>query len=203
MSIPQEINTDEFNKHESRYIVTIDDGVTKIKANQFSGLSLLEEVIIPPSVTKIDEFAFFQCRGLRRLILPDSITNIESNAFDQCEKLGYIKLPDNIVELKAFTFRYCQALTYIAIPASIKKISNLAFYGCSNLSDSFFNSIAPLLYEDEFLSTSKGTINSPAAELKLCRKFEDKKTVYFLGNHEQKQKTYKKRSEHLREYIES
>ena len=52
------------------HTLILEDGITKIGKNAFSGMDYIQEVIIPDSVTGIGEMAFAYCAGLKKLFCP-------------------------------------------------------------------------------------------------------------------------------------
>jgi hypothetical protein len=66
--------------------IIIPDGVTKIGAQAFAGLSNLESVTFPKTVNEIGDFAFAGCINLRDIKLPTGV-RIGEYAFHLCNKL--------------------------------------------------------------------------------------------------------------------
>ncbi len=97
-------------KHLHFSKVVIEDGVTYIDDDAFSGCKYLTEITIPNSVTSMGWDVFSECSSLISVTIPKSINTIEENAFYDCTSLRSIIIPD-----------------------SVNHISNYAFYGCPNL----------------------------------------------------------------------
>lgn len=107
--------------------------VTRIGERAFSGLRLLESVVIPDDVTEIGSSAFSSCGSLTDIVIPDSVTVIGEGAFVNCISLENIELPDGITEIAANTFEMCTGLTNIKLPASLTAIETEAFMQCNHL----------------------------------------------------------------------
>ncbi|WP_400233890.1 leucine-rich repeat domain-containing protein [Methanomethylophilus alvi] len=113
--------------------VVIEDGVTSIGSNAFSGCSSLASVTIPDSVTSIGSNAFYGCSSLASVTIPDSVTSIDSSAFSGCSSLASITIPDGVTSIGDDAFYRCSSLASVTIPDSVTSIGGSAFYGCSSL----------------------------------------------------------------------
>ncbi len=63
--------------------IVVENGVTEIGDNAFSGLSNVKNTIISEGVTAIGANAFSGCGKLSAVILPDSVTTVEAGAFGE------------------------------------------------------------------------------------------------------------------------
>ena len=140
-----------YDYHDSILSVVINDGVTSIGDNAFSGCISLTSITIPNSVTSIGDKAFYWCKSLTSITIPNSVTSIGDEAFFWCESLTSITIPNSVTSIGKFAFRYCSKLTspvynahcfaYMptrysgayAIPEGIKQIAGCAFYYCASL----------------------------------------------------------------------
>ena len=70
--------------------VIIEEGVTTIGKNAFSGCIRLSEVQIPKTVKTIGTDAFMDCNTLRQIALPNGVKNVLPFAFHKCPQLGQV-----------------------------------------------------------------------------------------------------------------
>ena len=68
----------------------IEEGVTTIGKNAFSGCIRLSEVQIPKTVKTIGTAAFMDCNTLRQIDIPNSVKNVMPFAFHKCPQLGKV-----------------------------------------------------------------------------------------------------------------
>ena len=117
------------------YIINayIEDVVTYIGINAFSGCSSLTSITIPNRVTSIGGSAFSGCSSLTSITIPDSVTSIGGSAFFGCSSLTSITIPDSVISIGINAFYKCTGITSIIIPKSVTYIGGCAFMGCSRL----------------------------------------------------------------------
>ena len=113
--------------------VVIPEGIVKVNAWAFAGLSELTSVIIPNSVTSIGVSAFEDCSSLTSVIIPNSVTSIGDYAFSGCTSLTSIEIPNSVTSIDHGVFSSCTSLTSVIIPNSVTSIGDCAFLGCSSL----------------------------------------------------------------------
>ena len=113
--------------------VVIENGVTGIGPETFSGFKSLETITIPNTVTKIDREAFFECSKLEKITIPDGVKSIGDNAFYKCSSLTSVTIPDGVTRIGDYTFYDCSSLTSVTIPDSVTSIGYKAFDFCSSL----------------------------------------------------------------------
>ena len=124
--------------------IIIENGVTSIGYNAFSGCTGLTSVTIGNGVTSIGGFAFSGCTGLTSIEIPNSVTSIGGYAFEGCTGLTSIEIPNSVTSIGDYAFSSCTGLTKVIVP-DIAKWCNISFF------DSYANplSYAHHLYSDE------------------------------------------------------
>jgi hypothetical protein len=115
--------------------VEIQDGITHIGNDIFSGVDSITTATIPNSVTSIGRGAFFDCESLKQIDIPGNVTTIGDNAFGFCYRLKKINIPDSVTEIGVAAFSYCTDADELTISKNMKSISYCAFLGCSNLTE--------------------------------------------------------------------
>ena len=115
--------------------VTIQEGVTTIGMNAFSGCSNLESVSIPVGVTTIADNAFAECSKLESVSIPSTVTTIGRSAFQYCSKLETISIPATVTTISSYAFSDCTNLTTVDIADGSNSLGiySNAFYRCSKL----------------------------------------------------------------------
>ncbi|MCL2086426.1 MAG: leucine-rich repeat protein [Oscillospiraceae bacterium] len=139
--------------------VTIQDGVTNIGNETFSGCTGLTEIIIPDSVTSIGNMAFYNCTELMSVTLGNAVESIGRGAFSNTawhynQPNGLVYAGNWVIEYKGTispntsitllndtrgvadsAFQNQSNLTAIAIPDSVISIGYSAFSGCTALTE--------------------------------------------------------------------
>lgn len=111
----------------------IEDGVTSIGANAFSGHSYdLMSITWNNTLEKIGNTAFYNC-GIKELILPDSVKTIGKSSFANCRELENVKLSSNLKSIPEEAFISCKKIKKIELPDDLKTIEINAFCGCQSL----------------------------------------------------------------------
>ncbi|MBO5343224.1 MAG: leucine-rich repeat protein, partial [Ruminococcus sp.] len=118
--------------------VIIENGVTTIGEQAFSGCEKIAEITIPDSVTNIKTGAFFDCTGLTSIKIPESVTEMGHSAFYGCVNLKEVTLPSGVGTINIGVFRDCQSLETITFSKNVKKVDFTALCGCSNLKSVIF-----------------------------------------------------------------
>ncbi len=112
----------------------IDDVPVKvISASAFSGVSNVQEVIIPDSVTMIENAAFYNCYALTTIVIPDSVTYIGESAFQNCEKLENVVIGNGVKAIGDIAFKNCSSLKNVSIGSAVESIGNGVFFNCPAL----------------------------------------------------------------------
>lgn len=131
---PTDINTK--TNAEVKKIV-IENGVTSIGDDAFTGFGDLTTIDIANSVHSIGEGAFARC-GMTSITIPDSVNEIGARAFFKCYLLESVTLPKPLRRIEEETFMYCNELKEIYIPQKVVNIVTGAFFGASSLSDIYY-----------------------------------------------------------------
>ncbi|MDE7398140.1 MAG: leucine-rich repeat protein [Oscillospiraceae bacterium] len=124
-------------------VVTIPNGVTRIKHTVFEGFTNLTSVTIPNSVTEIGIWAFKGCTSLKSITIPGSVTEICEGAFEGCTNLAEVTIKDGVTKISGGAkydplvgaFYRCTSLKSITIPNSVTEIGYQAFAGCESLTN--------------------------------------------------------------------
>ncbi len=111
-------------------LVVIEEGITAIGSNAFSGCTEIKEVILPYSLTMIGNNAFRNCSSLSSLNL-SNLSSIGSFAFSGCGSLGSILLGDLFAEMGEGAFEN-SGVTDVTIKGNAE-IGDGAFKGCGFL----------------------------------------------------------------------
>ena len=118
--------------------VIIENGVTTIGEQAFSGCKKIAEISIPDSVTNIKTGAFFDCTGLTSIKIPESVTETGHSVFYGCVNLKEVTLPNGVGTINTGVFRDCQSLETITFSKNVIKVDFTALCGCSNLKSVIF-----------------------------------------------------------------
>ena len=117
--------------------VIIQEGVTNIGENAFSGCTNLIEVTLPNGLTDIGESAFSNCSSLVSINIPNGVTSISYYAFQNCTALKSIVIPDSVTVLRGWLFYNCTSLMSVTLPKNVldsdSNFGEFMFYNCSNL----------------------------------------------------------------------
>ena len=106
--------------------VVIEDGVTNISQNAFSGETRLKKVTIANSVKSIDSGAFSGCTGLTNLdFLSSGIEEISGGAFSNC-KFNNVTVPGNVKIIRSGAFSNT-VIPNLTIDEGVETIENNAF----------------------------------------------------------------------------
>ena len=126
------------NWHNTQYTnaiekVMINEGITNVGWDAFSGCSSLKSITIPESVTSIGSDAFYECSSLESITIPEGVTSIRYGTFSGCSSLKSITIPESVTDIENYALSGCSSLINVDIPAGVIEIENSVFYGCSNL----------------------------------------------------------------------
>ena len=153
--------------------LVIDDGVTLLDDNAFTGCVNLSSVDLPETLEMIPQEAFSSCASLESIVFPNSVTYIEWGAFLDCSSLVNVNFGNRVTDIDGFAFGNCTsleslvignnvkiiheaafsgctALTNVTIPNSVEEIWEVAFDGCNNLTEVTFEGSAPSIQSSAF-----------------------------------------------------
>ncbi len=124
-------------------IVNIEEGVTRIGNNFFSGdtystgLKIVSELSLPSTLTEIGERAFYYIGYSSELSIniPANVEVIEESAFNSGKGITSITFEggSKITTIPKHCFYGCEKLTAIDLPDSVKVIDKQAYYNCKAL----------------------------------------------------------------------
>ncbi len=132
---------ERYKSGDGDYVITkiiIEDGVTAIGKNAFSGCTSLTEVIMT-SVETIESGAFKNCSALSYIKLPSCLKTVSDYAFSYCTLLTEAVLPQGVYVIGSHAFEF-SGLTKVTVPSSVTEMGENAFYFCSSLTEANVNS---------------------------------------------------------------
>ena len=106
--------------------VTIPEGVTRIGAYAFAGITSLEQVDLPSTLETIDYGAFYGCTNLKVVTGIEHVKFINQSAFQGCSLTGEINL-GNAVAIADFAFSENLAIRSVKLPATLQSLGAYAF----------------------------------------------------------------------------
>ncbi len=126
--------TDNFDEYRDQiYEVELQDGLTEIPDDCFSGISWIAEIVLPESVTRIGKRAFYNCTNLQSIELSPNLTEIDDSAFEGCTLLGRVEGESSLTRIGKRAFYGCTLFDgWAYIPDTIKTIDDYAFYNCES-----------------------------------------------------------------------
>ncbi len=142
--------------------VYIPEGVKRIGAYAFAGMTKLEIIHLPSTIETIDYGAFYGCTSLKTVngienvkfinqqafentalkgtLNLDSVVAISTNSFANIKTLTAINLPDTLQSIGAYAFANNTAVKTVTIDSPIFKMGKYAFTGCEALESISVNS---------------------------------------------------------------
>ena len=99
--------------------------VCAIGEKAFSGMPLLEEVVIPTGILSIGDFAFEDCPKLTKVILPSNQTRLGEGVFFRDTQIQHVTFGSDWNAIDFRIFRANESLKEIHIPAKVKRIEGL------------------------------------------------------------------------------
>lgn len=116
---------------ESIKKITVEDGVTTIGNDTFTGCANLSEVSLPDSLTKIGDSAFRDCTSLTEIAIPAAVKSLGHYAFYGCTGITELKLGDSVKTIGNYSFAKCTGIRIVTAPEAITTIGKNAFKDCS------------------------------------------------------------------------
>lgn len=138
----------EYRESLKTIVLTGDD--TEVPEFWFSGMSFLEEIVLPDTIISIGEFAFNECKNLKRFNIPLGVTEIKAGTFQNCSKLESITINNTIEAIGEQAFACC-GIKEIIIPDSVTSIGAYAFFQ-SNVERVLLNNTIEVIPESCFES---------------------------------------------------
>jgi len=144
---PWNITGNPYQKTDIQSII-IEDGVTYIGSEAFSGCTDLYSVTFGKDIKSVGSGAFNNCSNVKKVITSDINTwcgidfaNATANPLNYAKKLYKDKnteitelvIPDKVTHIGSYAFYGCTGLTSVTIGNGVTSIGNYAFEGCSGL----------------------------------------------------------------------
>ncbi len=127
-------------------ILDINDGVTGIGANSFSGCAMLKEVYIPASVTSVSSKAFAGCSNLAYFkVVAANMSYVSDSGVlltsDKTTLVAYpagmadfeYQIPASVTTISSYAFSGCKHLKNVVIHENVSNIGDLSFSECTSL----------------------------------------------------------------------
>jgi len=91
-----------FGFWDNKYIekVVLNDSLSDIRSDAFSGCTALTEINIPSGITSIQAGTFEFCYSLKDLTLPSSLSSLDISAFFGCDAIDSFTIPASVTEIK-------------------------------------------------------------------------------------------------------
>ncbi|MCH5351767.1 MAG: leucine-rich repeat protein [Clostridiales bacterium] len=115
--------------------VVIDDNISSIGKEAFSGCTKLKSVTLPTELSAIQEYTFKNCASLEEIDIPDTLTFLGVAAFSYCSSLTRIELPAGVTKIPGSAFRGCTALEEVQFGANVTEFGAYAFNDCASLKE--------------------------------------------------------------------
>ena len=110
-------------------VLTVAEGVSYLKSQQFAQNPDILEVHIPQSVRFFEDEVFAECENLKKVILPDGLSTLGVASFASCVCLHSINIPSALRGIDDGEFLFCEALHEAVLPEGLQYINQLAFQG--------------------------------------------------------------------------
>ena len=113
--------------------VYVNDGINKIGAYDFYGLTAMETVRLPEEVTSIGTYAFYNANALTAFVCPAELARIEPYAFGCAKALSRLEYNAKLSYLGAYAFEYLESMQTVVLPGSLTSVGSQVFYKCKNV----------------------------------------------------------------------
>lgn len=87
-------------------------------------------VSLPEGITRIRSYAFYEQDKIVIATIPESVTSIGDHAFYDCAKITVNTLSDNIESVGASAFESCESMHLTNIPSKLTRLEDSVFYNC-------------------------------------------------------------------------
>ena len=137
-----------YEQRESIKNIVIEDGVTDIHFDAFSGCNGLTSVTIPKSIINIRGVAFFDCHSSPAIeVDPENSKYSDEDGilfskakttiirYPSSKQGSVYSIPNSVQSIGDSAFWGCKELTSITIPNSVTSIGKDAFFGCRGLTN--------------------------------------------------------------------
>ena len=160
--------------------VTIENGVTSIEKNIFSGCTNLKFITVPETVISIEKNAFESCINLTEINISENNTkykSIDGVLYSKDEKIliqcpggkdGNVIIPETVTSIEDSAFKGCARLRVVTIPKSVNLINSYAFFGCTSLTSVTYKGMS-----DPGVLSTNVFYNCPLTEVNVPSSYTD------------------------------
>jgi len=125
----------------SSFVVTVENGVTKIPAYLFASSKGSEvelgahvtKLVIADSVKEIGKCAFYNCVDLSEIQMGSGVAILGESAFNNCKKLENLNLGEGVTTIGKLAFSNSSALKTITFGNKVTTLQEDAFSNCTSL----------------------------------------------------------------------
>lgn len=123
-----------FSSYSSSAVrLVVEDGVTSVIDNAFSGFTALVDVTFAGDVGDIGDDAFYVCKSLETLTFSGAVGNIGDNAFFGCAALKNLSFGGTVGDIGINAFFGCESLEALTFSGAVGDIKRDAFSDCAGL----------------------------------------------------------------------